>query len=234
MLFAGVEDEIKSTNIGIPISEMSISPGGVLVQMFVDKKAKVIKGSLKKDRSGSLLTPLFCHLELDLSPYQCNETMQFIDVPYLINCQIFRDETTCSFLGKDGKNLYYKLTRPDITSLRDVVNICFVPDRTFGGDTAYDLGPLDDDNDDATYRCWMVDSQRKNNGLMKRIPKAITRGCLGTPSTTEPHREQPTPSSHQPGKELTGTAGGEEDNSLATPRRRNMRSAGQSENDDTD
>ena len=72
MLFAGVEDKIRSTNIGIPTAEMTTSPGCVLVQKFVDKKARVTKGSLKKDRSGSLLIPLFCHLELDLSPYQCN------------------------------------------------------------------------------------------------------------------------------------------------------------------
>ena len=128
MLFAGVEDEIKSANIGIPISQMSTSPGCVLVLMFVDKKAWVTKGSLKKDRSGSLLTPLFRHLELDLSPYKCNETPEFIDIPYLVNCQILRDETTYNFLGKDGNNLYCQLPQPDITSLGDVINICFVAD----------------------------------------------------------------------------------------------------------
>ncbi|KAF2533141.1 hypothetical protein F2Q70_00029551 [Brassica cretica] len=188
MLFSGVEDEIKSTDIGIPTSEMKTSPGCVVVQMFVDKKARVIKGSLKKDRSGSLLPPLFRHLELDLSPYQCNETMQFIDVPYLINCQILRDEATYSFIGKDGNYLYCKLPQPDITSLGDVVNIFFIPEPqylcanpkssyqddtmdepefvgTVGGDIAYDLGPLDDDADDAIYHRWMVDSQCKNNSL---------------------------------------------------------------------
>jgi len=41
--------------------------------------------------------------------------------------------------------------------------------RTDGGDSEYDLGPLDDDADDAAYRHWMVESQRKNNSLMKRI-----------------------------------------------------------------
>ncbi|KAF2567120.1 hypothetical protein F2Q68_00025953 [Brassica cretica] len=257
MLFAGVEDENKSANIGIPTSEMQTSPGCVLVQMFVDKKARVIKCSLKKDHSRSLLTPLFRHLELDLSSYQCNETAQFIDVPYLINCQILCDETTYSFIGKDGNCLYYKLPQPDITSLGDVVNICFVPEPqylcaylkssyqddtmdepefvgTVGGDTGYDLGPLDDDADDATYCRWMVDSQRKNNGLTKRILKAITGGCLGTPSTAEPRREQPTPSSHRPGKEPTGTARVEGETPCAIPRKRNRRSAGQSESDDTD
>ena len=48
---------------------------------------------------------------------------------------------------------------------------------TVGGDIAYDLGPLDDDADDAIYHRWMVDSQCKNNILMKRILKAITGGC---------------------------------------------------------
>ncbi|KAF2589348.1 hypothetical protein F2Q70_00039344 [Brassica cretica] len=112
MQCAGVEDELKSSDIGIPTSPMTTSPGCVLVQMFVDKKARVVKGSLKKDRSGSLLTPLFRHLELDLSVYQCDETAAFIDIPYLINCQILRDETTYSFLSQDGRNLYCKLFRP--------------------------------------------------------------------------------------------------------------------------
>ncbi|KAF3597910.1 hypothetical protein DY000_02021357 [Brassica cretica] len=167
MLFAGVEDEIKSAYIGIPTSEMKTSPGCVLVQMFVDKKSKVIKGSLKKDRSGILLTPLFRYLELDLSPYQCNETTQFIYAPYLINCQILRDEMTYSFMDDT-------MDEPEFVG-------------TVGSDTAYDIGPLDDDADDATYHRWMVDSQRKNSGLMKKILKAITitGGCLGTPSTAE-------------------------------------------------
>ncbi|KAF3560483.1 hypothetical protein F2Q69_00013285 [Brassica cretica] len=196
MLCAGVEGELKSSDIGIPTAPMTTSPGCVLAQMFVDKKARVVKGSLKKDRSGSLLTPLFRHLELDLSVYQCNETAVFIDIPYLINCQILRDENTYSFLSQDGRNIYCKLRQPNITSLSDVTNICFVPDaqylcadpnssyrddtmddvefvRTDGGDNAYDLGPLDDNAEDATYRRWMVDSQRKNNSLMKRILKAI-------------------------------------------------------------
>ncbi|KAF2545522.1 hypothetical protein F2Q70_00021304 [Brassica cretica] len=234
MLFAGVEDEIRSANIGIPTAKMTTSPGCVLVQMFVDKKAR-----------------------LDLSLYQCNETSAFIDIPYLINFQILCDETTYSFLGKDGNDLYSKLPQPDITLLGDVVNICFVPEPqylcadpkssyqddtmdepefvgTVGSDTAYDLGPLDDDADDADYRRWMVDSQCKNNSLMKRILKAITGGCLGTPSTAEPRREQPTPSSHRPGKEPAGTARGEEEIPWATPCKRNRRSAGLSESDDTD
>ncbi|KAF3529054.1 hypothetical protein DY000_02040565 [Brassica cretica] len=131
MLCAGVEDELKSSNIGIPTSPMKTSPGCVLVQIFVDKKARVVKGSLKKDRSGSLLTPLFRHLEFDLSVYQCNETEVFINIPYLVNCQILRDETTYSFLSQDGENLYCKVPQPNITSLSDMTNICFVPDAQY-------------------------------------------------------------------------------------------------------
>ncbi|KAF3484895.1 hypothetical protein F2Q69_00055900 [Brassica cretica] len=253
MLFAGVEDEIRSANIGIPTAQMTTSPGCVLVQMFVDKKART-KGSLKKDRSGSLLTPLFRHLEHDLSLYQCNETSAFIVIPYLINCQIFHDETTYSFLDKDGNDLYCKLPQPDINSLGDVVNICFVPEPqylcadpkssyqddtmdepefvcTVGSDTAYDLSPP---GDDAAYRCWMVDSQCKNNSPMKMILKAITGGCMGAPSTAEPRQDQPTPSNRRPGKEPAGTARGDKETPWATPRKRNRRSAGQSEGYDTD
>ncbi|KAF3492991.1 hypothetical protein DY000_02052396 [Brassica cretica] len=131
MLCAGVEDELKSSDIGIPTALMTTSPGCVLAQMFVDKKARVVKGSLKKDHSGSLLTPLFRHLEIDLSVYQCNETATFIDILYLINCQILRDENTYNFLSQDGRNLYCKLPQPNITSLSDVTNICFVPDAQY-------------------------------------------------------------------------------------------------------
>ncbi|KAF3485106.1 hypothetical protein F2Q69_00052369 [Brassica cretica] len=128
MLCVGVEDELKSSAIGILTAPMITSPGCVLVQMFVDKKARVVKGSLKKDRSESLLTPLFRHFELDISVYQCNETAAFIDVPYLINCQILRGETTYSFLSQDGRNLYCKMPQPNITPLSDVTNIYFIPD----------------------------------------------------------------------------------------------------------
>ena len=131
---------------------MTTSTGCVLVQMFMDKKARVTKGSLKKDRSGSLLTPLFRHLELDLSLYQCNETPAFIYIPYLINCQILRDETTYSFLGKDGNELYCKLPQPDITSLGDVVNICFVPEPQYL--CADPKSSYQDDTMDEPRHCW--------------------------------------------------------------------------------
>ena len=105
---------------------------------------------------------------------------------------------------------------------------------TDGGDNAYDLGPLDDNADDTAYRRWMVDSLRKNNSLLKRILKTINGGCMGAPSTAEPRQDQPTLRSHRPGKEPERTARGDEETPWATPRRRNRRSAGQSESDDTD
>ncbi|KAF3527174.1 hypothetical protein F2Q69_00047633 [Brassica cretica] len=80
----------------------------------------------------------------------------------------------------------------------------------------------------------MVDSQRKNNNLMKRILKAITGGCMGALSIAEPRQDQPTPRSHRPGKEPAGTTRGYEETPWATPCRRNKRSEGQSESDDTD
>ncbi|KAF2603955.1 hypothetical protein F2Q70_00027991 [Brassica cretica] len=43
MLYAGVEDELKSYDIGIPTAPMTTSLGCVLAQMFVDKKARVVK-----------------------------------------------------------------------------------------------------------------------------------------------------------------------------------------------
>ncbi|KAF3541798.1 hypothetical protein F2Q69_00020677 [Brassica cretica] len=69
---------------------------------------------------------------------------------------------------------------------------------------------------------------------MKRIPKAIIGGCMGALSTAKPRQAQPTPRSHRPEKEPVGTARGGEEIPWATPRKRNRRSAGQSESDDTD
>ncbi|KAL0885763.1 hypothetical protein Bca101_009746 [Brassica carinata] len=42
----------------------------------------------------------------------------------------------------------------------------------------YDLEDIEDGFDDETYHHWMIDSQRKNNSLMKRILKIITGGCF--------------------------------------------------------
>ena len=44
-----------------------------------------------------------------------------------------------------------------------------VEDITPSADGAYDLGPFEEDLDAETYRRWMIDFQRKNNSLMKRI-----------------------------------------------------------------
>ncbi|KAF2589821.1 hypothetical protein F2Q70_00039081 [Brassica cretica] len=65
-----------------------------------------------------------------------------------------------------------------------------VEDITPDDHAAYDLGPLEDDEDDATYRRWMVDSQRKNNSLMMRILKAITGGFFGGQEGRTSEQEQ--------------------------------------------
>ncbi|KAF3604295.1 hypothetical protein F2Q69_00038390 [Brassica cretica] len=50
----------------------------------------------------------------------------------------------------------------------------------------------------------MVDSQRKNNSLMRRILHLITGGCIGGSNQRQPPAEQ-TPRSHRPGKAPMGT-----------------------------
>ncbi|KAF2618104.1 hypothetical protein F2Q68_00038955 [Brassica cretica] len=115
------------------------------------------------------------------------------------------------------------LQAPEATphELQHDENICFLPDPEFlyadpratfpdqdmdyvdditpDEDTAYDLGPLDDDADDATYRRWMVDSQRKNNSLMKRIRRAITGGCFSGQEGRTSAKEHTPQQSHRPG-----------------------------------
>uniref|UniRef100_A0A0D2ZVD0 CCHC-type domain-containing protein n=4 Tax=Brassica TaxID=3705 RepID=A0A0D2ZVD0_BRAOL len=61
-------------------------------------------------------------------------------------------------------------------------------------DGAYDLEDLTDVTDDHAYRRWMVDSQKKNNSLMKRILRALTGGCIGSQD------EQTTQGTRRPGK----------------------------------
>ena len=81
-----------------------------------------------------------------------------------------------------------------------------VEDITPDEDTAYDLGPLDDDADDATYCRWMVNSQRKNNSLMKRILRAITGGCFSGQEGRTSAQEHTPQLSHNPGKEPVGSS----------------------------
>ncbi|KAF2604205.1 hypothetical protein F2Q70_00026611 [Brassica cretica] len=134
--------------------------------------------------------------------------------------------------------LHCKLPQPHLTNFSSIDNIRLLPDPEFlcadprapttdadmddveditpDDHMPYDLGPLEDDADDATYRRWMVDSQRKNNSLMKRILKAITGGCFGGQEGRTSEQEKTPQQSHRPGNEPVGSsaAGGQ----LAAPR----------------
>lgn len=48
-------------------------------------------------------------------------------------------------------------------------------------DRRYDLGPISDEADAETYRRWMIDVQRMNNRLMKRILYVVTGGSFQDP-----------------------------------------------------
>ena len=118
--------------------------------------------------------------------------------------------------------LYCKLSQPHLTNFSTIENIRFLLDPEFlcadprasppdddmddveditpDEDAAYDLSPLDDDADDATYHRWMVDSQRKNNSLMKRILKAITGGCFVGQEGRTSAQEQTLQQSHPEAK----------------------------------
>ncbi|KAF2574979.1 hypothetical protein F2Q70_00002225 [Brassica cretica] len=171
MLYSGLEDEIRRSRAGLPFQHVQTNPGFHLIWI------------------------------INLQAYAVNYNIEYVDTPYLISCHILRDETTYRFTDKEGNVLFIKLPQPHLTNFSTIENICFLPDPEFlcanprapppdddldapeditpNEETAYDLGPLDDDADEAAYCRWMVDSQRKNNSLMKRILKAITRGWFG-------------------------------------------------------
>ncbi|KAF2620420.1 hypothetical protein F2Q68_00039224 [Brassica cretica] len=208
------------------------------------------KSEGKKDRWGSLLAPLFKYFGIDLRSYAANHEIEYIDTPYLIACHILRDENTYKFADKEENVLYCKLPQPHLTNFSTIENIRFLPDPEFlcadprapppdqdmddveditpDADTAYDLAPLDDDTDDATYRRWMVDSRRKNNSLMKRILMAITGGRFGGQEGRTNAQEHTPQKSHRPGKELVGSSTAGE----CLPR--NMRTYGRSESGESD
>ncbi|KAF3550870.1 hypothetical protein DY000_02006847 [Brassica cretica] len=208
------------------------------------------KSEGKKDRCGSLLTPLFKYFGIDLRSCVVNHEIEYIDTPYLIACHILRDECTYKFAEKEVNVLYCKLPKPHLTNFSTIVNIRFLPDPEFlctdprapppdhdmddveditpDKDTAYDVGPLDDDADDATYCRWMVNSQRKNNSLMKRILRAITGGCFSGQEGRTSAQEHTPQLSHHPGKEPVGSSAAGE----CLPR--NRRIAGRSESGESD
>ena len=250
MLYSGLEDEIRRSRAGIPFQPVQTNPVYHLIWMFYTRRDCLLRTANKRDRCGSLLTPLFKHLGINLRAYAVNYNIDYVDTPYLISCHILRDETTYQFTDKEGNMLYCKLPQPHLTNLSSIENIHFLPDPEFlcadprgpppdyemdepeditpDEDTAYDLGPHDDDVDDATYRCWMVDSQRKNDSLMKRILKVITCGCFGGQEGRTSAQEQTPQQSHRPGKEPVGSSAD------GARLQRNRRTAGRYESGESD
>ncbi|KAF2617046.1 hypothetical protein F2Q68_00039369 [Brassica cretica] len=225
-LYAGIENEIQASGSGIPIQKVKTNPGFNFMTTICERRQCLMHGSNKKDRSGSLLTPLFKHFGIDLGKYSVNKEVQYLDIKYLMACHIMRDEDTYSFFDKAGTQLFTKLPHPEITRFSVFDNIRFLPppellctdpraaapdadmedveDITPEAEPSYDLGELADVTDDQAYRRGMVDSQRKNNSLMRRILHLITGGCIGGSNQRQPPAEQ-TPRSHRPGKTPMGT-----------------------------
>ncbi|KAF2618530.1 hypothetical protein F2Q68_00039963 [Brassica cretica] len=148
--------------------------------MLCERRLCLMHNTNKKDRSGSLLTPLFKHFGIDLSKYKVNTEIQYLDIKYLMACHIMRDEDTYSFFDKEGTQLFTKRPHPKITRLSVFDSIRFLPPPkllctdpraaapdadmedvegiTPEADPSYDLGELADVTDDQAYRRWMVDS----------------------------------------------------------------------------
>ncbi|KAF3534093.1 hypothetical protein DY000_02040255 [Brassica cretica] len=247
MLYSGLEDEIRRSRAGIPFQHVQTNPGFHLVWMFYTRKDFLFRTDNKKDCCGSLLTPLFKHFRINLQAYAVNYNIEYVDTPYLISCHILRDETTDRFTDKERNMLFIKLPQLHLTNFSTIENIRFLPEPEFlcadprapppdddmdepeditpNEETAYDLGPLDDDANEAAYRRWMVDSQRKNNSLKKRILKAITGGCFGG---QEP---QPAAAEEQADGWTLRERGVKSHNQ---PQLRNRRMAGRSESGESD
>ncbi|KAG5382730.1 hypothetical protein IGI04_034200 [Brassica rapa subsp. trilocularis] len=250
-LYTGIEDEIRASGSGIPIQRVKTNPGFNFITMICERRQCLMHGSKKKDRSGSLLTPLFKHFGIDLTKYSVNKEVQYLDIRYLMACHIMRDEDTYSFFDKAGTQLFTKLPHPEITRFSVFENIRFLPppellctdpraavpdenmddveDVTPEADPSYDLGELADVTDDHAYRRWMVDSQRKNNSLMRRILHLITGGCIGGSDQRQSTTDRP-PRSHRPGKEPMGTGPSSEE----VHRSRNRRSLDPAESGESD
>ncbi|KAF3538400.1 hypothetical protein F2Q69_00022860 [Brassica cretica] len=169
-LYAGIEDDIRASGHGIPIQKVKMNPGFNFMTMICERR-------------------------------QClMHEVQYLNIKYLMACHIMRDEETYSFFDKAGTQLFTKLPHPEITRFNVFDNIRFLPppellctdpraavpdadkedveDITTEVEPSYDLGELADVTDDQAYRRWMVDSQRKNNSLMRRILHLITEAAL--------------------------------------------------------
>ncbi|KAF3500325.1 hypothetical protein F2Q69_00042652 [Brassica cretica] len=106
-LYAGIEGEIRASGSGIPIQKVKTNPGFHFITMLCERRQCHMHDSNKKDRSDSLLTPLFKHFGIDLSKYKVNTEIQ-----YLMACHIMRDEDTYSSFDKEGTQLFTKLPHP--------------------------------------------------------------------------------------------------------------------------
>ncbi|KAF2619084.1 hypothetical protein F2Q68_00039759 [Brassica cretica] len=131
MLYSGLEDEIRRSWAGIPFQPVQTNPGYHLILMFYTRRDCLLRTENKKDRCGSLLTPLFKHFGINLRAYAVNYNIEYVDTPYLIACHILRDETTYKFVDKEGNMLYCKLSQPHLTNFSSIENIRFLPDPEF-------------------------------------------------------------------------------------------------------
>ncbi|XP_033141193.1 uncharacterized protein LOC117132011 [Brassica rapa] len=220
VLYTGLEDEIRRDRV-IPIQTVKTNPGFLLITMLSERKDSMVRTEDKKDRCGSVLTPLFKRFNIDLDSYTVVPELEYIDTAYLITCHILRDESTYKFTDKDGITLYCKLPLPGLTDFTTLDNIVFlpnaehlcvdprapIPDENAAGDDVEDITPL---------------LMKKNNSLMKRILRALTGGCIRSQD------EQTTQGTRRPGKEPAGTSAREE----RLPR--NRRTAGHSSSGDSD
>ncbi|KAG5375930.1 hypothetical protein IGI04_040526 [Brassica rapa subsp. trilocularis] len=178
VLYTGLEDEIRRDRV-IPIQTVKTNPGFHLITMLSERKDSMVRTEDKKDRCGSVLTPLFKRFNIDLDSYTVVPELEYIDTAYLITCHILRDESTYKFTDKDGITLYCKLPLPGLTDFTTLDNIVFLPnaehfcvdprapipdenaarddveDITPPADGAYDLEDLTDVTDDHAYRRWM-------------------------------------------------------------------------------
>lgn len=103
MLYSGIEDEVRRAR-NIPVQTVNTNPGYHLIWMFYTRRDCLMraenKSEGKKDRCGSLLTPLFKHFGINLRAYTVNYNIEYMDTPYLIACHILHEETTYRFMDK--------------------------------------------------------------------------------------------------------------------------------------
>ncbi|KAF3550139.1 hypothetical protein DY000_02008258 [Brassica cretica] len=178
MLYSGLEDQIRATRAGMSLASVRTNRGYLLAGMFSKKHTMRRRGSQKKDREPA---------------YSIAPTL--------------RDS---SQRDQEGHQLYCLLPQQEITRISVFENIRFLPEPKFlcadpratppdveMDDTTpdeYDLGLTEYDADADTYRRWMIDSQHKNNSLMKRILRAITGGCFQSHTSAGEQAHTPQPS----------------------------------------